>query len=507
MCKILQNKFNNCVKVRTLQKTKLSQEMPKKKSSSEEQIIAYAKDLAEVYKESKKQQAELDLLHEKERYRRNLEAVFDSVNDVLITVDPELNIAEVNRAADEICCFDPEKLVGSNLNGEPADGCRCLQVLSETMKSGRPIRDYRVECSHGDRGSDKIVILTTSILSDFEDNPMGGLLVIRDVTRLTSLEQQVKKQYKFHDIIGKNEKMQELFELLKTLSDTDTTVLIRGESGTGKEMVARALHYHGVRASKPMVTVNCSALAEELLESELFGHVKGSFTGAIKDKIGRFEIANGGSVFLDEIGDISPRTQLKLLRFLQEREFEKVGDSKPINVDVRIIAATNRDLLQKIDREEFRQDLYYRLKVVEIFLPSLTERSDDIPLLTDHFLRFFNNKFQKNIEGVSDSVMNIFMHYAWPGNIRELEHTLEHAFVICKSDIITPGHLPAEMQELDTGKTVHNGGVTREQRPEDILRALNMSGWNKSKAAKILGMSRPTLYAKIKEFSLTEPAD
>ena len=479
--------------------------MARKKTASEKQLMAYARDLADVYKEKKKQQKELDLLLEKEKFRRNLEAVFSSVNDALITVDPDLRMTKANRAAHTICCFNPDTLLGRKISEGAGADCRCLQILLETMRSGRTIRDQRVGCSHA-AGKDRIVILTTSILNDNENNLMGGLLVIRDVTRLTNLELQVKKQYKFHDIIGKNQRMQELFELLQALADTDTTVLIRGESGTGKEMVARALHYQGVRAAKPMVTVNCSALAEELLESELFGHVKGSFTGAIKDKSGRFEIADGGTVFLDEIGDISPRTQLKLLRFLQERAFEKVGDNRPIKVDVRIITATNRDLQKKIRLEEFRQDLYYRLKVVEINLPSLRERRDDIPLLTEHFLRVFNNKFEKNIEGVADNVMEVFMQYSWPGNIRELEHAMEHAFVICKGGIITLEHLPAELQELGKNRKAPADQTARHG-PDDILRALNSCSWNKAKAARILGISRPTLYTKIREFNLAASHD
>ncbi|MBW2466710.1 MAG: sigma 54-interacting transcriptional regulator, partial [Deltaproteobacteria bacterium] len=249
---------------------------------SEKQLVDYARDLTELHKAKKKQQVELDLLLEKEKYRRNLEAVFESVNDALITIDPELNITEANRAAYDVCCLNPDKFLGNKITEKPASECRCLAILLQTMESGKLVHDYKVECSQ--KGcKDKTAILNTSILSDKNKNSMGGLLVIRDVTRLTNLEKQVEKQHKFHDIIGRNERMLEIFELLDNLSDTDTTVLIRGESGTGKEMVARALHYQGVRASKPIMTVNCSALAEELLESELFGHVKGSFTGATRD--------------------------------------------------------------------------------------------------------------------------------------------------------------------------------------------------------------------------------
>ena len=478
--------------------------MTKEKTPSEKQLMAYAEDLAKVYKEKKIQQSELNLLLEKEKYQRHLEAVFENVQDALITVDPEMRISEANHATEDICCFRPERLIGKKINEGITADCRCLQTVQQTLKTGKPIRDFRVECSQP-ANEDRIVIVTTSLLKDSGEQTMGALLVLRDVTRLINLERQAQDSYKFHDIIGRNRRMQELFELLKTLSDIDTTVLIRGESGTGKELVARALHYQGVRALKPMVVVNCSALAEDLLESELFGHAKGSFTGAIKNKTGRFEIADGGTVFLDEIGDISARTQLKLLRFLQERQFERVGDTKTITVNVRIIAATNRDLLQKIEREEFRRDLYYRLKVVELNLPSLRERSDDIPLLTEHFMRVFNKKFKKNIEGVADNVMNVFMHYSWPGNIRELEHVIEHAFVICRSEIITLEHLPDELQEVEKNKKMISG-ESYAQKPDDILRALDATGWNKSKAARKLGMSRPTLYTKIKEFKLVEPA-
>ena len=335
---------------------------------------------------------------------------------------------------------------------------------------------------------------------------MGAVLVIRDITRATDLERELRERHQFHNIIGKSDKMQKVYRLIEDLADTDTTVLITGESGTGKELIARALHYEGIRAAKPLVNINCSALSENLLESELFGHVKGAFTGAVKDKTGRFQLADGGTVFLDEIGDISPRIQLKILRFLQENEFEPVGDSTPVKVDVRIIAATNCNLKEKVKSGEFREDLYYRIKVIEIPLRPLRERRDDIPLLIDHFKKLFNNKFKKTINGISNDALPIFMHYQWPGNIRELEHAIEHSFVVCHGRTITVDHLPIEIMEHSTTK----GPAPIKKHanePREILEALNKTDWNKAKAARRLGISRRTIYRKIVEHKLTKPVE
>ena len=238
--------------------------------------------------------------------------------------------------------------------------------------------------------------------------------------------------------------MQKIYALIKALAGVQTTVLITGESGTGKELVAEALHLAGDRSHKPLVKVNCSALPESLLESELFGHVKGAFTGAIRDNIGRFHRADGGTIFFDEIGDISPKVQLKLLRVLEEHEFERVGSSATTKVDVRLIAATNKNLFEQVGQGELREDLYYRLKVIEIRLPPLRERHEDIPLLIEHFRKGFNAKFKKNIEAISADVLKAFLKHPWPGNVRELEHTMEHAFVFCNHNIITFDNLPPE---------------------------------------------------------------
>jgi len=295
--------------------------------------------------------------------------------------------------------------------------------------------------------------------------------------------------------------MQRVYSLIEALQDVQTNVLITGESGTGKELVADALHFGGRRAGGPQVKINCAALSETLIESELFGHVKGAFTGAVRDKTGRFEKADRGTIFLDEIGDISPGVQVRLLRVLEEREFERVGDSTPVSVDVRIVAATNNDLQEKVRLGTFRKDLYYRLKVMEISLPPLRERREDIPLLTDHFIRKLNEEFCREISTVSEDVMSLFMKYTWPGNVRELRHALEHAFIQCRQPVITVNVLPRDIRgSLPSGLSQLQCDVGYER--QHILEALEQTRWNKTRTAKLLGVSRRTLYRWMEEHGI-----
>ena len=443
---------------------------------------------------------------ENEIYRHNLEAIFKSLNDGIVTVDREMRVIEANEATKSICGFSPEEIVGKEFE-KVLSRCNkpCYKVLKETLKTKKTIREFRVECGHKARPG-QIVLLTSSPLMDRKKKFVGAVLVARDITRLSDLEKKLKERHQFHNIIGKSLRMQEIYRLIDYLADIETTVLITGESGTGKELVAGAIHHRGKRAGKPLVTVSCSALAETLLESELFGHVKGAFTGAIKGRAGRFQVADGGTVFLDEIGDISPIVQLKLLRVLEEREFERVGDSKPIKVDVRVITATNRNLKENVMLGEFREDLYYRIKVVEVAIPPLRERREDLPLLVDHFCSLFENSFNKKIDGVSDEVLNTFMHYPWPGNVRELQHAIEHAFVVCRGRNITLDHLPSEIIEYYRG-TSRAHGKKFVNEPHEILQALNKTDWNKAKAARMLGISRQTIYRKIDEFGLAKPVE
>jgi len=320
---------------------------------------------------------------------------------------------------------------------------------------------------------------------------------------LANLERDIEKRYHFQNLVGKNEKMQEIYALIEDLTDVPSTVLITGESGTGKELVAEALHYGGKRKDKPFVKVNCSALSETILESELFGHVKGAFTGADRDNVGRFQRAGEGTIFLDEIGDISPYFQKRLLRVIQEREFEQVGDTMTKVMKARILAATNQDLLAKVKQGEFRKDLYYRLRVVELSLPPLRDRKEDIPLLLHHFLRYFNDKLNKEIVNVYEDVLKQFMAYSWPGNIRELKNTLEHICILCKDSSITVDDLPADFANLSRPETSF-GAADAADTSQTILSALEEAKWNKTLAAHLLGISRRTLYRKIKESNLIE---
>ena len=439
---------------------------------------------------------------EKEKYRYNLEAIFKSVQDAIVTVDTEMQIIEANEATTTICSVGPRKLVGKRFDSVMTRCDKsCHKALEETLKTKNAVREYGIECKHQKRPR-QVVALNSSPLMNRDNEFMGAVLVVRDVTRLADLERELKERHKFQNLIGKSKNMQEIYRLLEDLADTETTVLITGESGTGKELVAEALHYGGIRSDKTLVKVNCSALAENLLESELFGHVKGAFTDAIKDKTGRFQMANGGTILLDEIGDVSPRIQLKLLRVLEDRGFERVGDSTPVKVDVRVIATTNQDLMGKVGLGEFRQDLYYRLKVIEVPLPPLRERREDLPLLVDHFCNLFNKRDNKNIVGISNQVRNIFMRYPWQGNVRELEHAIEHAFIVCHGSKITVDHLPAEIKS----DTKDHGPPLKKipARGRDaIVEALEKTGWNKSKAARLLGVSRQTLYRKIQDLEIT----
>jgi PAS domain S-box-containing protein len=447
---------------------------------------------------TKRKKAENEVLNQ----RRRLEAIFRSVDDAIITIDTQLNIIEANDAAEKICGISKSSLPALFSCGDDAVCSRaCIDIVKETLARRRAIRDYQVACSRQASPMQR-ASLSCAPLEDPGGDFLGAVLVVRDITRLTDLERELEQRSQFHRIVGKSHKMQKLYRLVEDVSDYEATVLIRGESGTGKELVARAIHDSGTRRFKPFVTVNCSALAEQLLESELFGHVKGSFTGAIRDHIGRFQVADGGTLLLDEIGEISPLIQLKLLRVLQEKEFERVGDSHPIRVDARVIACTHQDLKEKVRRGEFREDLYYRLNVLEIRIPPLRERLEDLPLLVEHFIRLFEKKFRMRIDGVGHDVMDAFMRYPWPGNIRELEHCIERAVILSRGGTIAAEHIPAEVRgesgPLNPAKT-----MTREEEEKRILEVLEQTDWNKAKSARLLGISRKTLYQKIRKYNLS----
>jgi DNA-binding NtrC family response regulator len=329
------------------------------------------------------------------------------------------------------------------------------------------------------------------------------------------LRNQLKKKYRFENIIGDSEKMEKVFEVMEKVADTDSTVLILGESGTGKELVAQAIHYRSYRREKPFVPVNCAAIPGELLESELFGHEKGAFTNAIRMRIGRFELANGGTVFLDEIGDMNPLLQSKLLRVLQERQFERVGGTKTIKTDIRIVAATHQNLKAMVQQRKFREDLYYRLNVIPMGIPPLRERKTDIPLLAHYFLDQFNRRKKKKVRGIREDAMARLMQYEWPGNVRELENTIERVIILLDGDLVTPADLPDKFHEIprvETAQTadIPESGISLDDAVNEfernlILQALIKTGWVKNKAAQLLNLNRTTLIEKIKRQNLQPP--
>jgi DNA-binding NtrC family response regulator len=439
----------------------------------------------------------------RERQLSTREAILRNVTDAIVAVDADFRVLDINESSRRLCGLSGHT-AGDHFGSlvKSCDG-KCMAFLKKAVIGKKSGETRRIECNFKGRPG-QTVMLTVYPLMYSKDTPGGSVMIIRDDTRPAAPARAEGERQQFFHIVGKSPEMQKIYSMIEALADVPTTVLITGESGTGKELVASALHFGGKRTDKPLVKVNCAALSENLLESELFGHVKGAFTGAIRDKIGRFQRADGGTIFLDEIGDVSANMQMRLLRVLQEKEFEMVGDSSPIRVDARVIVATNSNLGEKVRRGVFREDLYYRLKVVELSLPPLRDRKKDMPLLLDHFIKKFNTKFNKDILSVTDDVMNIFMDYHWPGNVRELEHKLEHAFVHCRKALITVDDLPPDFRgcrHVGESSAGYEGVAPGDERSA-IIEALEKSFWNKTKAAALLGMSRRTIYRKIKDYHI-----
>lgn len=429
------------------------------------------------------------LADEKEEYRANLDAILSSVPDSIIMVDAEGHLVHFNERASSTCGYSEHDL---GLNAyKLGKGCKglCRTLLLETLHSGTGRTVRRMECCPKGKSS-RIVTITAAPVKEEGGVRKGAVAVIRDETELVEMEKRVGQHASYHGMIGSSPPMQKVYSLIEALQDLPTTVLINGESGTGKELAAKALHSGGIRAKKPFVTVNCAALADTLLESELFGHVRGAFTGAMTDKAGRFQLADGGTLFLDEIGDISPALQMRLLRFLQEGTFERVGSNATSKVDVRVLAATNCNLAEKVGQGRFRQDLYYRLNVVRLVMPPLRERLNDLALLVPFFIEQCNKTLHRNIQGVTDDVMEIFQAYPWPGNVRELQHLIERAVIVCRKGIIARDDLSPEI--LAAESLILTPPVN--ERLWTLDEALAMTGGNKSRAAKLLGVSRRTIY-------------
>ena len=460
---------------------------------------------------------------ENEYYRRYLETIFRSVKDGIITLNTDMEVMELNQAAkfilQDLTLDKKEEAQTTKIDFSSIPGLFRTEI-EKAMTLREAVPEYRIECEDI-HGKNKVFSISASPLEDGS----GVVLVIRDMTRLEELAHRGKRT-SFHRFIGASPAMQLVYTLIENVGKVNTTVLITGESGTGKELVAEALHEESPRKTRSLVKVDCTAIPEDLLESELFGHKKGSFTGANRDRLGRILQADGGTLFLDEIGDISPRMQVRLLRFLQEKTFYPVGHDHPISVDVRVIAATNANLKEKVREGNFREDLYFRLRVIDIMLPPLREREGDVTLLANFFVKKFTKKHNKNITGISEQAIEILERYKWPGNIRELEHVMERACVLCDTptisstylpeDIISPDYTmqekplvaPAENSEtasfsIQAPETTDLDSMTEEQR---IVTALLRTGGNKAKAARLLGIDRSTIYRKIKEYNITPDA-
>ncbi len=323
---------------------------------------------------------------------------------------------------------------------------------------------------------------------------------------LRHIAQHVDVTTEYCGIVGKDSKMQDIYKLIEDIAPTDTTVLIQGESGTGKELVAGAIHQKSLRKNNPFIVINCSAYPVTLLESELFGHEKGAFTGAVRQKIGRFEQAHGGTVFLDEIGEIPASSQIKLLRVLQTQKFERIGGEQTLSVDIRILAATNKDLLQEVKQGNFREDLYYRLNVIPINLPALRKRRNDIPLQARYFMRRFGAEQQKDIAEISSDAMRLLLNYSWPGNVRELENCIEHAVVLARGTHLEAADLPAAIHDVSNVEDIPDTSTTIMETEANLLKeVLNDCDWNKKEAARRLGISRNTLYRKLKKYQIRPP--
>jgi len=455
-----------------------------------------------------------ELQRENERYRRYLEVIFSSVGDAIITVDHKKEIIQMNHTARE--WFDMEEgQDGLHIRDLTCDlGVACFHDVVSILENGRNVREHQVECTNK-TGEVRLVSLSGSPLNDEEGEFSGVVLIAHDIS--PPKPAVTGKRNHFHRLIGASTAMQGVYRLIENVGKVDTAVLITGESGTGKELTAEALHAESLRKEMPLVKVDCAAMPEDLLESELFGHRKGAFTGADRDRPGRLLHADQGTLFLDEIGDISPRMQLRLLRFLQEKTFTPVGQDSPISVDVRVIAATNVKLREKVQAGKFREDLYYRLKVVEVPLPPLREREGAIPLLSHYFLNLLRDRFAKAINSISDQAMQALIGYSWPGNVRELQHVMERAVVLCDGPVLSLKHFPEEIHtprssvadeisRTDESETVvqHLYADHFLDEEEEIFQALRKARGNKAKAARLLGINRSTLYRKIKRYGIEE---
>ena len=435
-----------------------------------------------------------------------MEIILNSIADGVFTIDHEKNITSFNRSAEKITGIRKDQAVGKKcFDVLRTSICQNSCTMEKAIKKAKPVIFLPITIinHHGDIVP---ISITAAALKNNQGKVIGGVETIRDLSDLEGMRKELTKQYTFHDIIGKSQAIQQLFAMLPDIAESDSSVLLQGDSGTGKELFARAIHNISTRKAGPYIAVNCGALPDTLLESELFGYVRGAFTDAKQDKPGRFARAEGGTLFLDEIGELPLALQVKLLRVLQDGEYEPLGATQALKANVRIIAATNHDLDKLLSEGRFREDLYYRLNIIKINLPLLSQRKEDIPLLVEHFIHKFNMKKGKAIAGTSRQVMQFFMNYDFPGNIRELENMIEHAFVLCRGSIIAFDHLPQGIKNnVPIKKTIQYQGTLplKSAEAEIILNVLTKHKGNRAKTAYELGIDKSTLWRKMKKLNIT----
>jgi len=430
--------------------------------------------------------------------------ILDSITEGVFTVDLDWRITSFNRAAEDITGIHREKAIGQYCGDIlRADVCESGCALRRTIETGKPIINKPVHIINV-VGKRKTISISTALFKDKDGKVIGGVETFRDISLVEQLRKEIDHSYTFEDIISRNHQMQNLFDILPNIAESNATVLIVGESGTGKELFARAIHNIGSRKNKPFIALNCAALPDTLLESELFGYKAGAFTDAKKDKPGRFALAEGGTIFLDEIADVSSALQARLLRILQECTYEPLGSVSSVKADVRVVAATNKDLDTLVKEGKFRQDLYYRINVVKLTLPPLRDRKEDVPLLADHIISRFNLLHNKNIGGVTDEVLAILLRHDFPGNVRELENIIEHCFVLCQGEIIEAKCLPANFQTKSSidYSARNKTAVLKETEKVLITQALERNNGNRTATARELGIHKSTLFRKIKSLSI-----
>lgn len=435
------------------------------------------------------------------------EAILESISDGVFTVDMDWCVTSFNRAAEEITGVSRKEAIGRRCSEVfRSSMCGAACALKQTMEAGEPVIGKSGYIINAD--GDRIPIsISTAVLRDADGNVIGGAETFRDLSEIEALRQELGGKFRVGDLTSRSPLMQRVFEVLPAISASPSTVLIQGDTGTGKELMARTIHSLSPRSKEPFIAVNCGALPDTLLESELFGYKAGAFTGANKDKLGRFALAKGGTLFLDEIGEISPALQVRLLRVLQERTYEPLGGVRSENADVRVIVATNKDLSSQVRQGIFREDLYYRVNVVRIELPPLRRRKEDIPFLVEQFVAQFNRLQHRAVQGITGEALSLLMAHNWPGNIRELENVVERAFILCPDGDIGIQHLPGEF--TDHGAAVSADTDIRSAHEildaQAIRAALERNAFNRLATAKELGIHKTTLFRKIKKLGIPLP--